>query len=220
MTVDRSLKELWEKFHGSFFVINKEEKMDSEKTRAIIKLIFLIAGAIFYIYVQFARKGDPDEPGSRFAMWLRERKMQQNGDTLSVVFLFLSAIVISFSSMMDETASESWDSGYEQGYDQGYEDGYSESESWHESDYTDGYSAGQSDVDTEEYYQNGYDDGYADGQNDAYEEDQYIGPSADEIHNMIGDAPVYGGDEYSDQRRAEDNARDAAVKKQEELKSK
>ena len=190
--------------------------MDSEKTRAIIKLIFLIAGAIFFIYVQFARKGDPDEPGSRFAMWLRERKMQQNGDTLSVVFLFLSAIVISFSNMMDETASENWDSGY----DQGYEDGYSESESWHESDYTDGYSAGKSDVDTEEYYQNGYDDGYADGQNDAYEEDSYIGPSADEIHNMIGDAPAYGGDDYSDQRRAEDNARDAAVKKQEQLKSK
>lgn len=198
--------------------------MDSEKTRAIIKLIFLIVGAIFYIYVQFARKGDPDEPGSRFAMWLRERKMQQNGDTLSVVFLFLSAIVISFSSMMDETASESWDSGYEQGYDQGYEDGYSESESWHESDYTDGYSAGQSDVDTEEYYQNGYDDGYADGQNDAYEEESYYGPSADDIlRNVIatvGDSPTYGGDEYSDQRRAADNARDAAVKKQEELKSK
>ena len=36
----------------------------------------------------------------------------------------------------------------------------------------------------------------------------------------VGDSPTYGGDEYSDQRRAADNARDAAVKKQEELKSK
>ena len=168
--------------------------MDSEKTRAIIKLIFLIAGVIFFIYVQIARSGEPDEPGSRFAMWLRERKMQQNGDTLSVVFLFLSAIVISFSSMMDETASESWDSGYEQGYD----NGYSECENWYEDDYN---------------------NGYADGQNDAYEEDSYSGPSADDIRNMIGDAPVYGGEDYSDQRRAADKARDEAVKKQEEAKA-
>lgn len=189
--------------------------MDSEKTRAIIKLIFLIAGAIFFIYVQIARSGEPDEPGSRFAMWLRERKMQQNGDTLSVVFLFLSAIVISFSSMMDETASESWDSGYEQGYD----NGYSECESWYEDDYSNGYADGQNDVDTDEYYQQGYDDGYADGQNDAYEEDSYSGPSADDIRNMIGDAPVYGGEDYSDQRRAADKARDEAVKKQEEAKA-
>ena len=109
---------------------------------------------------------------------------------------------------------------YEEGHDAGYVECENEYTNYYDSGYDNGYADGQNDIDTDEYYQDGYDDGYADGQNDAYEEDSYIGPSADEIHNMIGDAPVYGGDDYSDQRRAEDNARDAAVKKQEELKSK
>lgn len=143
--------------------------------------------------------------------------------SLAIPLLIFFVVILSITAILLPigTYAIGSESGYTKGYTTGHNDGEKKGK---EEGYTEGYSDGQNDVDTDEYYQYGYDDGYVDGQNDAYEEESYYGPSADDIlRNVIatvGDSPTYGDDEYSDQRRAADNARDAAVKKQEELKSK